>query len=79
MADPAADFAALLHARLAGRQPAAVPDVPAMPATPRLPAPNLSQGSSGLATPPQPRPADAFARLFDYLGAPVGDGGWRTL
>ncbi|MGI8753581.1 MAG: hypothetical protein ACR2MN_14965 [Acidimicrobiales bacterium] len=79
MAAPAELFGQLLTARLAGRPLAAVLDVPATPPTPRLPAPNVAQGSSGRAAPPQPSPLDVLADLLAGLGPALDDGGWKQL
>jgi len=55
---PAEEFAALLE------EPpiAAIPELPQT--TPRLPAPNASQGASGRCEPPRPDPATAFGELL---------------
>jgi hypothetical protein len=79
MATPAEEFAELLTGRLTGRAAAAQTEAPAAPPTPRLPAPNAAQGSSGIAAPPRPSGADVLADALADLGAPRGDAGWRQL
>ncbi len=77
-ADPANEFAALIQTRLAGRPPTPEPDGQAVPPTPRLPSPNVAQGSSGLATPVM-TPEDRFALIMDDLRASLSHTGHTGL
>lgn len=73
-----AEFAAVITAGLTGRPPAApAGEIPAAPPTSRLPAPNMAQGTSGVAAPVTPISTFEDAVRAAIYGTPPG--GWHQV